>query len=149
MTPKDDFSNLYSELKSLHQLYDELIMTILEDKPQRGDSVLVERLSNAADDARGALDGPDGALAAVNKGLQALEGQTDLESARRALTTTHHQFNQLLSVFSAEMYSYDRLTALDRLGRERGDEWRAWAGVVGNTLDRCQQNVYHVSQALL
>jgi hypothetical protein len=139
------FSDLCEELAALYQLLDELHTTVVEDKPRRGDVVLVERLGYAADDARGLLDG---ALAAAKKGRQALEGQRDLETACRALATSNDHFNQLLRIFSVDIFSYDRLTGLNHAGRKRGDEWRAWAGVVGNTLDRCQQNVYHVSQAL-
>lgn len=145
MTLATAFSDLHEQLNALHKLLRELHTTVAEDKPLRGDVVLVERLSNAADDVCGLLDE---ALAAVKEGRQAVEGQTDLDGAQRKLTTSSGRFSLLLLTFSSDMFSYDRLLALNNVGRERGGEWRAWAGVVGKTLDRLQQNMYKVNQAI-
>jgi hypothetical protein len=145
MTLAAAFSELCQQLVALQKLLIELHTTVVEDRPLCGDVVIVEQLGSAIDDTRGLLEE---ALAAAKGGREALTGQSDLEAARRALTRCNDHFNQLLHRFSEDMFSYDRLTALNRAGRKRGGEWRAWEGVVANTLDRCQQNVCNISQAL-
>jgi hypothetical protein len=145
MTLAAAFTDLYEHLETLREFLIGLRTTVVEDKPLRGDFVLVDRFGNAADDLRGLLEE---ALAAAHEGWQAIEEQTDLERARRALTTCQERFNRLTYQFSFDLFSYERLAALNRFGREQGGEWRAWAGVVGNTLHRCQQHVYDVNQAL-
>jgi len=145
MTLAAAFVDLERELEALRELLTGLQVTVVEDKPLRGDWALVERFGNAADDARGYLEA---ALAAAQKGRASVEGQPDLEAVRRSLATCHEQFNCLAQHFTADLFSYERLAALHSVGRERRGEWRLWAGVVGDTLDRCQQHINRVSRAL-
>lgn len=145
MTLAAAFMDLYEQLGTLRESLIGLRTMIVEDKPLRDDFVLVDRFSDAADDVRGSLEE---ALVAATEGRQAVQGQTDLERARHALTTCQEKLNRMAYQFSLDLFSYERLVTLNRIGRERGGEWRAWAGVVGNTLDRCQQHVYGVNQAL-
>jgi len=145
MTLTAAFLDLYEQLGTLQESLIGLHTMIAEDKPLCDDFVLVDQFSNAADDARGSLEE---ALAAAIKGWKAIEEQTDLERTRHALTTCQEKHNRMALKFSLDLFSYERLMALNHVGRERGGEWRAWASVVGDTLDRCQQQVYGIHEAL-
>jgi hypothetical protein len=145
MTLEAAFADLRVKLLDLAETFSELQTIVAEDKPQGDDCKFVELLETAVDDV---LGWQTTALAAGKRAWQAVVDRGDLESARRALARCQEALNRLAYQFSLDLFSYERLEELHRIGRGRSGEWRGWAGVVGNTLGRCQRKLADVSQAL-
>lgn len=73
----------------------------------------------------------------------------DTATSGRALLESQKDVNQILAKFWTELGSYRPMADLIGLGEERSTEWRVWTYGVLNALDRCQQPVYHVSDAVV
>lgn len=145
MTLEAAFGDLCTHLYKLHEGLIGLRTTVVEDKPLKGDSVLVDVFGNAADDVLGWLDE---ALGAASEGQQAAGYPIDLECARRALATCQERFNRITHQFTSNLVLYERIAELTRFGRKRRGEWHAWADGVKEALDQCQQPLYEVNQTL-
>lgn len=133
--------------RQLHTLREDLIglrTNIIEDKPVGEEVVFVSRLGDAVDDLLGWLEE---ILLATGQGQQAVEPGPNLNYAWRALIICQEQFNHLVYRFF-DLISYDHLAPLMHFGRQHNGEWRAWANSVKEGLDRCQQPIYDVNQAL-
>lgn len=139
------FNDLGTQLQSLHEGLVGLRTTVMEDKPLRGDAVLVDLFGDAADDLIGWLEE---ALVAVNEVRQTVAYPVDINHTRRALATCQERFNRIAHLFSSDLVCYERIAELTRFGRTRGGEWRSWADSVKAALDACQQPLYDVNQAL-
>jgi len=132
----------------LHTLCEGLLglrTTVVEDKPLRGDSVLVDVFGNAADDL---LGWSEEALAAAREGQQACRHPIDLHGVQGALTTCQERFNRITYQFSSDLIHYERIAELRRFGRQRGGEWRAWTNSIKEALNECQQLLFDVNQTL-
>jgi hypothetical protein len=139
------FADLTVRLQALRESLSGLRMTAVEDKPLRGDVVLVDVFGDAADDLLGWLEE---AADAAEAGRQSVGGPVDLDHVRRALTTCQERFNRLVDRFTSDLVRYERIAELARLGHERGGEWRAWATSVKAALEDCRQPIFDVNQAL-
>lgn len=146
MTLEAAFQDLRLHCHHLHEAVLGLRLAIVEDKPLAGDVVLVDELSDAADDVLGWLEEARGAVTA---GQQAAGAAYTIERARQALITCHAQVNRAQHRFVTDLAAYERVAALLHLGNERGGEWLAWAHSVHEALERCQQPVHDVQQTLL
>ena len=139
------FRELCAQLHTLREALTSLRTTAVEDKPLRGDVVLVDAFGDAADNLLGWLEE---ALLAAREAEQAVARPTDLDQARRALTICQERFNRIAHRFAADLFLYERIAELVRLGRARGGEWRAWATSVREALDWCRQPLFEVNEAL-
>ncbi|HLK57994.1 MAG TPA: hypothetical protein VKU00_15610 [Chthonomonadaceae bacterium] len=145
MTLEATFQNARGQLQ---QLFDTLVgvrVTIIEDRPLMGDSVLVTRFGDAVEDALGDLTQ---AIEQAMEGEEAVGYPTDLERARRALTTCHECFNRMARRVVMDMMAYERMGELARLARERRGEWAGWASSVRKALESCSQPLAHINEAL-
>src|SRR5262249_15486170 len=129
----------------LHDALQGLGVTAREDKPLRGDTVLSDRYGDAIDDLLGWFEE---ARRAAAEGCESVGHPLDFNRARRALTACHEAFQSLAQRFAADLVNYQRIAELRLLGRRRRGEWRAWVGSLEEALDRCQQPLAEVSQAL-
>jgi len=133
---------------ALHQLRDYLSglrCTVVEDKPLTGEVMLVEELGNAVEDALGWVEE---ALNAATEAYQAVAPRFDREAACRALEQSHTRFQQVLQHCAAELWRYERLDELLRLGRTRRGEWEAWAQSVKEVLEGCPPQLFEINQML-
>jgi hypothetical protein len=139
------FHDLRAALRRLGDALLGLRLTVREDKPLRGDTVLSDCYGDAADDLLGWLQE---ALQATAEGCPGGGQPLDFHRARRALTACHEGCQRLAQRFAAELVCYQRIADLRLLGRTRRGEWRAWAASVEEALDRCQQPLGEVNQTL-
>ena len=139
------FQDLCARLAALREALSGLRTTVVEDKPLRGDVVLVDVFGDAAEDLLGWLEE---ALAAASAGQRAVDHSVDLDRARRSLITCQERFSRIAHRFSTDLAPYERVADLTRLGRERGGEWRAWANSVKEAFGWCHQPLFDVNQAL-
>jgi hypothetical protein len=136
---------LNASLHTLHEALTDLRTTIVEDKPQNDDVVLVDLLCGAADDLLGWLEG---ALDAIQEAQQAVGHPMDLNRTWQGLIKCQECVNQIQHRFVGDLDSYERVTELTRFGRRRGGEWQAWTHSVKAALDGCQPPLFAVTQAL-
>jgi hypothetical protein len=146
MTLEAAFRDLRLHCHHLHEAVLGLRLAIVEDKPLAGDVVLVDELSDAADDVLGWLEEARGAVTA---GQQDVGSPSTVERTRQALITCHARVNRAQRRLATDLAAYERVAALLHLGNERGGEWLAWAQSVHEALERCQQPLHDVQQALL
>lgn len=146
MTLTTAFRELHQQMEDLHQLTIELQLVVGEDKPLHDELQPVRQIDDATVSMQGYLEQ---ALVATNEGWRAVNELDDLETARRSLIACQGQYESFLDIFIPQLTSYEPLTELDRIGRARKGEWRAWTGVVLNMLDRSQVGVKQVNKALI
>jgi len=139
------FQELSSELRKLHDTLVAVRLSVVEDKPRRGEAALVDLLEDAILDVMGLLDE---SLKAARAAQKAVGNVTDLNGARRALTVCQQSFHRMEQQFAAELVSYERLKDLTRLGTERRGEWLAWSNSVKDGIDQCRHPLDGASKAL-
>ena len=149
MSLRTEFQSLQAQLDSLYEALTSL-RTALDDRPPKGGTVLLlDSFGDAIEDTLGWLEEALGVVAPL---MQAEQSQSavgfDAGRARQALVFCQEQYNRIMNRFMFDLVSYDRVAQLMQLGRERRGEWQAWAGVVKQELEGCQQHLYDTNQAL-
>ncbi len=149
MSLRTEFQGLYAQLESLNGALADL-RTVIDDRPPKGDSVLLlDSFGDAVEDALGWLEEAlELAAPLVQESHGKGETGFDINRARHALVFCQDQFNRVAARFAFDLVSYERVSELMRLGRERRGEWRVWAGSVRESLDGCQQQLYDTTHAL-
>ena len=149
MSLRTEFQGLCAKLESLDETLSRLRAAI-DDHPQSGAAPhLLDSIGDAVEDTRGWLEESLELAAPVADGNE--QGRADgfdVNRARQALVFCQEQFNRIMSRFTFDLVSYDRVAQLVRLGRERRGEWQAWAELVKQELEGCQQQLYDTNQAL-
>jgi hypothetical protein len=140
------FGQLTTQLRAIREALIDLRLAAVEAKPPRGDLVLVDLYGDGADDLIGCLED---ALQAAERGLRAVQPPVDLDAARRALTLCHEDVIRLSRRFTGDLCQYERVADLSGIGRRRGPSWGLWALNVKTGLERCQQPLFDVNDALL
>jgi hypothetical protein len=138
------FRELFRELKKLQDTLVALRLTVVEDKPRKGDAALVDQLEDTILDVMGLLD--EG-LKAARAAERAVGHPLDMDGARRALETCQNRFHRIEQQFSADLVSYEKLKDLASLG-VRGGEWPLWANSVKQGIEQCRQPLDGASKAL-
>jgi hypothetical protein len=138
------FGELYNQFKRLQDNLLALRLTVAEDKPLRGETVLVDRLEDSITDTMGLLDD----CLHTSRSAQKAVGRPDLNRARRALNKCQEQFHCAGCKFREELVSYEKLRDLATLGGKRGGEWASWAGSVKHGLEQCREPLEGASKAL-
>lgn len=131
---------------SLHRLHDSLnaLHATTGDTPPRDESALADGLENAVLDMVGTLHE---ARKAAMQARKAVGHPTNLDSARRALTTCQERFHRLEQLFASELVSYEKLKELARLSSERR-AWIPWASTVKVGIEQCREPLEQTSRAL-
>jgi hypothetical protein len=138
------FGDLYAQ--HLRPAYEQLhqLRTIVDDNPSR-DHVLVHLLADRLDETMGWLvDAEDAALA----GQQAIQAPLDLDRARQALLLVEVNAQRCLQTFFCRLVDFETGAGLARVSRERGAEWRKWAGSVRGALEDSRGPLLELNQAL-
>ncbi len=149
MSLRTEFQSLYAQLERLDEALTGL-RTVIDDRPPKGDRVLLlDAFGDAVEDTLGWLEETLTVVAPLVQTAQPKgDAQFDVNAARQALIFSQEQFNRIMNRFMFDLVSYDRVAQLIQLGRERRGEWQAWAGVVKQELEGCQQHLYDTNQAL-
>jgi hypothetical protein len=139
-------TNLVETLKALTASVEEVQFCAVEDRPKRGDSVLIDLVDSAAEDLKAQVRH---ARLAAKRMRKALGPPLDLERLRHSLGACQHSHTAAAQRFAAEMHCYDRIADLKRLGRERGGEWKGWATELVRAVEHCEAPLGAVGQALV
>jgi hypothetical protein len=137
-------ANLAASLKRLAESIAELEFSAVRNRPEAGDSVLVDLVGNTSDDLNSLLRD---ARKKASEARRALGSPPDFDRLRRSLTACQEHYNAVAQRFIAELLCYDRIAALKRLGRERRGEWQDWAGDVSRAILDCQAPLHEANQA--
>jgi hypothetical protein len=140
------FSDLATQLRALQESLIDLRLAAVEEKPARGDLVLVDLYGDGADELIGSIEE---ALQSAEGGYRSALPPVDLDRARRELTACHESYIRLSRRFKDDLTRYERVADLAGIGRRRGRAWGLWAFNVKSGLDRCQQPLFDVDEALL
>jgi len=139
------FRDLCARLEALRDTLAGLRVTVVEDRPLDGESILAESLGDLSEEllgeARQALGHAQSALLAAGPPL-------DDERARTSLAACQERLLPLLARYFFDLVRYERVAELVRLGRERGGEWRAWAGTVRQGAEACRQPLLDTCESL-
>jgi len=139
------FRELPAQLRRLRDRLQELEVTVVEDRPQANQAVIVDSLEYAVADLRGWAEE---ALQAAEEAERAVGHPVDLGRARRALSTCQERFQRIERGFAANLVSYDRIKDLTNFGSERRREWPAWVTSVKQGIEHCREPIEGVGQAL-
>jgi len=134
-----------ASLQAMREALLDVRIAAIEDKPRRGDVVLVDVFGDAADELLGWLED---AVSEIGIARQAIEHGPDLYHVRRELIGCQQYYQRIALRFSFDLLSYARMAELMSCGRTRGDAWRGWANGLKNALERCRQPLYDLDQAL-
>lgn len=124
---------------SLHRLRDrlqEVRLTIVEDRPEKNDAVIVDNFEYAVEDMLGWVNE---AIGPAHIALTAVRHPVDVERAREALSTCQERFQRIDQVFSTNMTSYEHLSDLSRFGESRGNDWKGWVIGVKQGIEQCKE----------
>lgn len=139
------FQELRVRLQQLEECLGALQVTVVEDTPARGETVLVDQFGNTTLDIRGLLAE---AIAASGEATQAVVYPLDVDSARRGLARCQERFHLVSRRFAADLVCYERIADLTSLGLERRGEWRAWSRAVKDAIEGCRYPLDQVADAL-
>ena len=139
------FRELFTELRKVYDTLVALRLTVVEDKPVKGQAALVDRLEDTILDVMGLLDE---ALKAARAAQKCVGTTVDLNGARRALALCQERFHRIEQKFAADLVSYETLKDLAMLGSDRGREWLAWANSVKEGIEQCREPLGAASRAL-
>lgn len=146
MTIDAAFSDLNRRFDALREALQGLALTAIEDRPPRGEVLLVERLGDLVEDLRGWAEE---AREASGRAADALADPADLNLGRRALGLAHERFLKVEYRFFGEAVSHVTVSELLRFGLERGGQWRDWAKTAVQALEACRAPMRESDDALL
>jgi hypothetical protein len=123
-----------------------LYVTVSEDKPARGEVVLVDWLDNSVTELLGAVEE---AVGCAVQGLQNTQRGATLKESRTALRRAHELVIRFADKYVTELAAHDSISRLVEMGVERGRAWQHWVKVVQSAIERCVTPLMIVESALL
>lgn len=126
------FANLLQDIVALQDAVSAIQVTVIEDKPIYGGTVLVDQLGDLVTDLTGMLEQAVACAAEAHRSVKV----SQLDLTRQALTRLNQLFNRFAGRYAYELAAYDQVATLLGMGRERGQEWCQWSlevkrGIVG------------------
>jgi hypothetical protein len=146
MSLETTLESLRRELAGLQDAVSSLQVTATEDKPARGDAVLVDRLDNLVTDLSSTVEEAD---AIATQAIQGSQPNGPLVQTRIALREIHGLLNRFGALYAVELAAYDPVQQLLEMGRERGREWRDWSQVVKTAIERCAAPMKATASAIM
>jgi hypothetical protein len=140
------FRELPIRLTRLQDVFAELQLTLVVDVPAEEKQALTGKYGDAVEACRGWLS--EG-LKAANEASFAVRHLGDLDRARRGLEVCQENVQRLRGCYSSDMASYERTRDLVQLGAERQGEWRLWATIARQGIERCREPLEEVDRALV
>ena len=146
MSLEKTLESLRRQLALLQEAVSSLHVTAMEDKPVRGDAVLVDRLDNLLTDLSSTLEEAD---ARVTQAIQGSQLNGRLDQTRMALLEIHGLLNEFTASYGGELAAYDPVQQLLEMGCERGREWKDWSRVIKTAIERCAAPMKAVARAIM
>jgi hypothetical protein len=146
---RTEFQNLRAQQDRLHEVLSDL-RRLLDDHPAHGEKVLLlDSFGDAVEDLLGWLEESSQTCAPLLPADPAeRNAEFDANRARRALVVCQELFNRQLHRFLIDLVSYDKISQLLQVGRERGGEWQGWAKGIKLELETCQQHLYLTNEVM-
>jgi len=143
MGVEETFVGLGLGLTRLQEAVDALRVTIVEDRPVDGNSVVVDAIGDETEELLGHIQE---ARSGVEEAVKGLRSAPDLDATRRALVLCQKQV-QTIERRYADMVSFDGVQRLLGVGK-RGREWAAWANAAKRAIEDCRSPMREGSEAL-
>jgi hypothetical protein len=140
------FESLQRALTELQEAVSALHVTITEDRPSRGVTMLVDQVECTVTDLIGTLEEIH---ARTGDAIRDNESGGSQDRARRALCDVHGLLNRVTAQYMTELATHGQVERLLEMGRERGREWRAWSEEVRTAIGRCTTPMIAVANALM
>lgn len=140
------FTSMLVRLQRLSDRLQEVRMTVVEDKPRKCESALVDNLEGSVLDTEGLLKE---VIHSAREAVGATGSPVDLERGRQALAVCQMRFHLIQRQFWLDLCSYRRLRDLETLASQRGGEWARWAESTKQGIERCRQPLDEASEALV
>ncbi|MFE0026947.1 hypothetical protein [Amycolatopsis sp. NPDC059021] len=135
MTLAGEFALLGKEIRRLAEVWRELGVSVVTDRPAGVGLALADHLAEAVTD--GSAD-----LVLAVRAIEARPGAGPLHAAATALLRTRRRLDD-------EFSAYTPVSELMRAVRGRGAEWRGWAQSVRHGVDRCAEPLADAETAML
>ena len=146
MTIEAAFQKLAAKLTFMREEFENLGLTVIEDKPANDEVLLVDRLGDLTTELHGwAEEALAGALAAA----KAVEHPANLHAARTALTEANFSVIRLKHRFFEDAIGHHAIDSLRRASRARGGEWLSWSQSVVQALNACRPPLRELDELLL
>jgi hypothetical protein len=129
----DAFRQLETELTRLEEAFSALQVTIFEDRPLSGETMLVDRFGYAVMDSIGPVQQALSMLRTPRRAVISLASS----EPRNNLLLVHRSLLDVACRYRDSLAAYDSIQALRQFGREKGREWLSWTSVVKDAIDRC------------
>jgi hypothetical protein len=127
---------LATKLHRLRDRFQELRLTVVEDRPLRNDAAVVDSFEYAVEDV---LGWTNEAVQAAHTAERAAQPPVDVEKVRQAVTIVQERFTRTERVFAASLVSYEKIKDLTSFGSERRGEWPSWVTSVKQGIEHCKQ----------
>lgn len=145
MTIEAALSNIVFKFGALNDSLQGLALTIVEDRPSRGEMSAVERL---ADLVQGLRERAIEAREAATQASEALAHPAGIQRGWLALALANERFIRLERCFFGDAIAHGRISELMRLGSQRGHEWAIWTRCVVQALDDCRTPIFETAEAI-
>lgn len=146
MALESTFRDLPIRLMRLQDVFAELQLTLVVDVPPEEKQALTGKYGDAVEACRGWLAE---ALKAANEASYAVRHLRDLDGARRGLEACSESVQRLRACYSSDLASYERLRDLTQLATEVRGEWRLWANIARQGIERCREPLEDVDRAVV
>lgn len=146
MNTESSLESARRALSALRESVTALQVTVEQDQPASGSSVLVDQLDNRILELAALLEEVELQLNQAACCHSTFEAS---DEARSILCILHRSSNQAVAMLASEIGSFDAIARLLRMGRERGREWREWSEVVKAAIDQCQAPAKRLSGCLV
>jgi hypothetical protein len=144
MALETTFRTLTIQIRKLCDTLNAVLLTV-GDKPTDRGAALADGLENTLLDMLGLAEHARQAARTADKAVSA---RMDNDRARRALAKCQENFHQVEQQFLNQLVSYEKLKDLASLGRERGGEWKSWAGSMKDAIEQARHPIEESSKAL-
>jgi len=144
MALETTFRTLHLQIRKLCDTLSAVLLTV-GDKPTDRGAALADGLENTLLDMLGLAED---ARKAARVAERVVAARMDMNRARRALTKCQESFHQVEQQFLNQLISYEKLKDLAGLGRERGGEWKSWAGSMKDAIEQARQPIEESNLAL-
>lgn len=138
------FRRLFIQIRKLCDTFNAVLLTV-GDKPPDRESALADELENTVLDMLGHAED---ARAAARLAEKAVSSPMNMDRARSALAKCQGKFHTLEQQYSNQLVSYQKLKDLTSLGRDRGGEWKPWAGSMKDAIEQGREPIEETSKAL-
>ena len=144
MALERSFAELEAAFRRLAEKAADLRVSVVEDRPSAGESLLAERWADTVVQIETQVE--EGVHAA--RDARRAAHPIDLEELRGRLLLAQTAFNSTLRTYLSDLMESDVRNELERLGRRRGGEWKLWPPAVELAVDECRQPLTETLECL-